>query len=517
MGNELLINSSNNDCRIALLKDGRLFEYHIDKADSRFTVGDIYLGVIKKIVPSLNAAFVDIGYKKDAFLHYLDLGPQFSSLQKAIQCVRSKCEDIGTLSDFIVEPFIDKLGKIGDLLVKGQEVLVQVVKEPISNKGPRLTSELTLPGRYMILIPFVNTINISKKITNVEERERLYRLISSIKPKNFGVIVRTVAKDIDVATLDRDLKDLLGKFKHGMHFLADALPGGKIIGEVNRVYTILRDMLNESFDSILVDDKVLCTELKQYIHTIAPDKEQIIKYYQGKTKLFEQSGVEKQLKTLFGKTVGIEGGGYLVIDHTEAMHVIDVNSGSRVTGDCEYQKMALHVNLSAAQEIARQLRLRDMGGIIVIDFIDMKDAEERKLLYQKMKEFMKEDRAKVSVLPLSKFGIMQITRQRVRPEMNVVTREMCPSCSGTGKIDASILVSKKIEEDLNFILSHQNEKGVQLYLHPYLYAFFTKNLISRRLKWFFKYGKWVTLVEDSSMALTNYKFFNKSQEEIELC
>ena len=515
MGNELVINSTNNDCRIALLKDGNLFEYHLEKEDNKFIVGDIYLGVIKKIVPSLNACFVDVGYKKDAFLHYLDLGPQFNSLQKAIRFVRGQQGNVDSLVNFKIEPLIDKFGKIGDLLSKGQELLVQIVKEPISNKGPRISSELALPGRYMILIPFVDTISISKKITSPEERDRLHRLIASIKQKNFGIIVRTVAKGIDVATLGRDLKDLIDKWKEGMGQLGTALFGEKVIGEVNRAYTILRDMLNESFDSIIVDDRLLYTEIKQYIHTIAPEKEKILKLHQSKVKLFEQLGIERQLKTLFGQTVAIEGGGYLIIEHTEAMHVIDVNSGNRALDEEGQGKVALNANLAAAQEIARQLRLRDMGGIIVIDFIDLRDPDDRKLLYQKMKEFMKEDRAKASVLPLSKFGVMQITRQRVRPEMNVVTRELCPSCNGTGKIDASILVSERIEADLCLVLTNQNEKSIKLLLHPYLHAYFTKNWISKRFQWFLKYGRWVTLVQDSSMAITDYKFFNKNQEEIE--
>lgn len=514
MGNELVINSTSDHCRIALLKDGNLFEYHIEKEGHKFTVGDIYLGVIKKIVPGLNAGFVDVGYKKDAFLHYLDLGPQFNSLQKAMHMVRSQKTSIDNLNDFVIEPLIDKLGKIGDLLTRGQEVLVQIVKEPISNKGPRISSELVLPGRYMILTPFVDSIGISKKITNAEERSRLHRLIESIKPKNFGVIVRTVAEGIDVATLDRDLQDLVDKWKKGVASLEYAMPGEKVIGEVNRAYTILRDMLNESFDSIIVDDKVLYTEIRQYIHTIAPDKEKILKLYQSKIKLFEQLGIERQLKTLFGQTVGIEGGGYLVIEHTEAMHVVDVNSGNRIADEEKQGEMALQVNLAAAQEITRQLRLRDMGGIIVIDFIDIKDLEGRKLLYQKMKELMKEDRAKTSVLPLSKFSVMQITRQRVRPEMNVVTKEVCPSCSGSGKIDASLLVSERIEEALHLVFMNQNEKNVKLLLHPYLYAYFTSNWISRRVKWFFKYGRWVTLVKDSSMSITEFRFINENQEEI---
>jgi len=514
VGNDLLINSTKSDCRIALLKNGNLFEYHVERNDTKFTVGDIYLGSVKKIVPSLNASFVDVGYKKDAFLHYLDLGPQFNSLQKAVRYARNEQNKVEALDNFSIESIIDKFGKIENLLSKEQEILIQIVKEPISNKGPRISSELTLPGRYMILIPFIDTISISKKITNAEERDRLHRLIASIKPKNFGVIIRTVAQSSDVATLDKDLKDLVDKWVQGMRKLATAIPGEKIIGEVNRAYTMLRDMLNESFDSIIVDDKLLYTEIKQYIHTIAPEKEKILKFHQAHIKLFEQLGIERQLKTLFGQTVSLDGGGYLIIEHTEAMHVIDVNSGNRAS--IEEAKMAINVNLVAAQEIARQLRLRDMGGIIVIDFIDLKDPEDRKLLYQKMKEYMKEDRAKTSVLPLSKFGVMQITRQRVRPEMNLVTREVCPSCNGTGDINASLLVSDKIESDLRFILANQNEKSIKICLHPYLYAYFTQNLFSRKLKWFFKYGKWVSFVEDSSMAITDYKFYNHNKEEIEV-
>ncbi|MEL6413155.1 MAG: ribonuclease E/G, partial [Bacteroidota bacterium] len=329
MANELVINATKNGFRIALLKDKGLIEYHIDEKDNKFTVGDIYLGTIKKLVPSLNAAFVDIGYKKDAFLHYSDLGPQFQSLKKFLQPITKGQPPSQDLSQFKVEPSIDKLGKIASFLTKNQHLLVQVVKEPISTKGPRLSAELAIAGRYMIVVPFINDVNVSKKITSSEERKRLVRLITSIKPKNFGVIVRTAAEGREAAKLDKDLKDSLKKWTEGIQKLATAVPKDRIIGEMNRASSILRDMLNESFDNIVVDDQKAYGEIKEYIQKIAPEKENIVKHYQGKPKIFEQYGIEKQLKMLFGQTVSLEGGGYLIIEHTEAMHVVDVNSGNK--------------------------------------------------------------------------------------------------------------------------------------------------------------------------------------------
>ncbi len=516
MANELVINATQNGFRIALLKDGGLLEYHIDEKGNNFTVGDIYLGTVRKLTPSLNASFVDVGYKKDAFLHYSDLGPQFNSLNKFVQLVTKGTDLDHDLSQFDIAPAIDKLGKISEVLSTNQHILVQVVKEPISNKGPRLSAELAIAGRYMILVPFTNTVNLSKRITSIEERNRLVRLITSIKPKNFGVIVRTVAEGKEAADLDKDLKDLLEKWKEGINKLKQTMPKGKIIGEINRASSILRDMLNEFFDNIVVDDKKAYDEIKQYTKRIAPEKEKIVRHYQGKNKIFEHFGIEKQLKILFGQTVNMESGGYLIIEHTEAMHVVDVNSGNKISAAEDQEEMVLQVNLAAAKEVARQLRLRDMGGIIVVDFIDMRDAEHKRELYQKMKEYLKEDRSKTTVLPLSKFGLMQLTRQRVRPEMSIVTQEQCPACAGTGKIDASIAIAEQIERNLQVVLETQNEPGITLFVHPYLYAYFTSGFPSKRLKWLMQYKKWVNLLEDSSIGVTEFKFFNRHGEEIEL-
>lgn len=515
MAIELVISATQDGFRIALLKEGNLIEYQTEEKDTQFTVGDIYLGSVKKLAHNLNASFVDIGYRKDAFLHYSDLGPQFYSLAKFTQYALNGNVIDSKLDDFELEAPIDKLGKISNILQRNQPILVQIIKEPISTKGPRLSAELALAGRYMILVPFSQTVNISKRIASNEEKKRLLRLVNSIKPANFGLIIRTAAEGKEVAKLLQDLKELLDKWEQGVQILATAKSGDKIIGEINRASSILRDMLNEKFDHIYIDDTQAYQELKQYIKTIAPEKEKIVKQYQGKTKLFEHFGIEKQLKLLFGQTVSIEGGGYLIIEHTEAMHVIDVNSGNSAT-EKNHEEMALNINLAAAKEIARQLRLRDMGGIIVIDFIDIKDPENKKKLYQTMKEYMEEGRSKVTVLPLSKFGLMQITRQRVRPVTNLVTKEQCPSCGGTGKIDASILIADQIEKEIHMLITEQNETHISLFVHPYLYAYFTFGFLSKRMKWFLKYKKWIMLLEDSSLGITEYKFINKQNEEIEL-
>lgn len=516
MSNELIISATPEGCRIALLRDKSLVEFHEDNGATKFAVGDIYLGNVKKVVQGLNAAFIDIGYEKDAFLHYLDLGPQFASLMKFTKLVRAKKITGSRLEKFHAEKDIDKHGKIGQQLSKNLLLPVQVVKEPISTKGPRLSSELSLAGRYLVLVPFANAVNVSKRISSNDERKRLQRLIQSIKPEGFGVIVRTVAEGKDVAELDKDLRNLVKTWDDGMSRLATANPREKLIGELSKTSSILRDLLNESFDNIHVDDKKIFEEVKTYIHTIAPEKEKIVKLYSGKAKIFEHYGIEKQIKSAFGQTVSLRGGGYLIIEHTEALHVIDVNSGNKSNREENQETTALSVNIEAAKEVARQLRLRDMGGIIVVDFIDMRNQENKRNIFKTMMEEMEQDRAKHTVLPLSKFGLMQITRERVRPQMNIATKEVCPTCNGSGKVEATILVTDQIEEHVQHLFEKQNEKSLVLALHPFLYAYYTKGFFSKRMKWYFKYRRPINLVKDSSLGITEFHFLNKDGEEIDL-
>lgn len=501
---------------IALLQDKQLVELNKEQVGNNFAVGDIYLGRIKKIMPGLNAAFVDVGYDKDAFLHYLDLGPQVRSLLKLTRIVKNGSYQEKLLNSLKLEKDIDKTGKISDVLSRNILLPVQIAKEPISTKGPRLSSDLSIAGRFVVLVPFSSSVSISKKIKSSAERTRLKKIVESIKPANFGVIIRTVSEGKGVEEMQKDLLDLISKWELFTKRLKNAEPPQKVLGEMDRASTILRDILTDEFTHIYVNDPVIYEETKSYVQEISPELEKIVKLYKHKEPIFSHYGVEKQIKAAFGKTVNLQGGAYLVIEHTEALHVIDVNSGNRIASKENQEDNALLVNKEAAKEIARQLRLRDMGGIVVIDFIDMHKAPNRKELYTFLKECMADDRARHTILPPSKFGLVQITRQRVRPEMSVVTNEKCPACGGTGEIRSSIVLLDDIENNLGFILGEQNEKNLTLVVHPYLAVYIKSGLISKRLKWFFKYGKWIKIKADVSYYLTEFRFFNAKDEEIKL-
>jgi ribonuclease G len=514
MNFELVVDSKPSGIWIALLRDGKLIELHEEKGASDFMVGDIYLGRVRKVVPSLNAAFVDLGYEKDAFLHYLDLGHQFKSLDKFVQDTLHGKQNVSDLLYFKPEKDIEKRGKIDNILSSSRQVMVQVAKEPISSKGPRLNAEITLAGRYIVLVPFSNKISVSQKIKDNKERNRLRDILKSLLPKNFGVIIRTVAKDKSISDIDKDLKDLLEKWKMVHENLKTAKPPARLLGELNRASSLLRDILNDNFSKIHVNDKVLYEEMKEYIESISPDQAKILNLYKGKTNIFEHFNIHKQIKLSYGKKVPLQSGGYLIIEHTEAMHVVDVNSGNRSAKGDTQEDNALAVNLEAAEELARVLRLRDMGGIICVDFIDMHKKEHNKLLFEKMKAHLKSDRAKHAVIPPSKFGVMEITRQRVRPETNIETSETCPTCEGTGKIQASIMFADEIENTLDYLLIDKKEPKVTLLVHPYLESYFTKGLFSRRFKWFLKYKKWITVKATTENNLVEYHFLDKNNNKI---
>ncbi len=514
MSKELIIDAASSEIVIALLENKQLTELNREKSDVQFTVGSIYLGRVKKIMPGLNAAFVDIGYEKDAFLHYLDLGPQFRTLNKTVQQMQNKKGKTPHLPRVKPEPDIDKDGKISDVLSPGQLVLVQIAKEPISTKGPRLSCEVSIAGRNLVLIPFSDKVSVSQKLSSTEERVRLKRLLQSIKPKNYGVIVRTIAEGRKVALLDNELRNLVKKWEAVYERIRGASKPRMVFQELDRTSAILRDMLNVSFNNVYVNDEVLYRDIKEYINSIAPEKEKIVKLYSGKTPIFDHFGVEKQIKALFGKTVSCRNGAYLIIEHTEALHVIDVNSGNRFKKSDNQEATALEVNLIAAQEIARQLRLRDMGGIIVVDFIDLNSEQNKQMLFEKMKEAMSADRTKHNILPLSKFGLMQITRQRVRPEMNIKTMEECPSCKGSGEISPSILLVEKIEKDLEGIIDAYKTRNILIRVHPFVEAYLKKGIWPLRKRWSLKYRCLLKVMPMDSYPLTEYRFFNGDGEEL---
>ena len=512
---ELIIDVTTSEISIALLENKRLVELNKEKSNIQFSVGDIYLGRVKKIMPGLNAAFVDVGYEKDAFLHYLDLGPQFSTLSRYLSTAITKKGKLTALSKIKREKDINKEGKISDVLKTGQSVLVQIAKEPISTKGPRLSSEISIAGRNLVLIPFSDKVSVSQKIKSNEERNRLKTLLQSIKPKNYGVIVRTVAEGRKVAQLDNELRALVQRWETAFNSLNQTKPPRLIISELDRTSAILRDMLSPDFNSIIVNDESIFNEIKDYISTIAPDKEKIVKHFSKDMPIFEKFGINKQIKSLFGKTVTFKDGAYLIIEHTEALHVIDVNSGNRSKSGTDQETNAVEVNMAAADEIARQLRLRDMGGIIVIDFIDMTDNENKNKIFEKMRKAMEVDRTKHNILPLTKFGLMQITRQRVRPEMNIETTEKCPACQGSGKVSPTILIVDELENNINYYTHNGNYRKLFLKVHPFIASYLSKGgLMSIRRKWSRQYHCRINVLADTSSQLLEYHFFNKDDEEI---
>jgi ribonuclease G len=514
---ELIINAVPQGVEIALLEDKKLVELHTEKSDARFAVGDLYLGKVKKLIPGLNAAFVDVGFEKDAFLHYTDLSPYARSLLKFTHfAINDKTAEGLDFGKFQNEADIIKTGKINEVLGGKPNILVQILKEPIAAKGPRLSCEISLPGRFVVITPFNNIVAVSRKIHSSEERKRLQKIVEAIKPKNFGVIVRTAAEGKNTAELHEDLSMLTEMWKVIQRNLKGTTAPAKILSEQTKTTSILRDLLNEDFNKIVVNDRTIFNDAKNYIQRIAPEKADIVSFYQNGAPIFDSFGITKQVKSSFGKTVNLNSGAYLIIEHTEALHVIDVNSGYKSVGNNQEQN-ALETNLEAAEEISRQLRLRDIGGIIVVDFIDMKLPENKRRLMEKMDEFMRLDRAKHAVLPISKFGLMQITRQRMKPEMNINTQEVCPSCNGTGKISSTLLLEDDIEKNISYLITHKH-RHLTLVVNPIMYAYLTKGFMWNKKisKWNKKYGQKINIIPNTNYHLTEFRFFDKNEEEIKI-
>lgn len=517
MTSEVVIDVQQKEISIALLEDKNLVEYQSEPRQASFSVGNIYVAKVKKLMPGLNASFVDVGYERDAFLHYLDLGNQFDSYTKYLKQVQSDRKKLYPFAKAAKQPDLKKDGSVQTTLTLGQEVLVQIVKEPISTKGPRLTCDLSFAGRFLILIPFNDKVSVSSKIKSGEERARLKQLIRSIKPKNCGVIVRTVAEGKRVAELDAELKTLTKYWEDTIVKVQKTQKRPQLVfEETSRAVALLRDLFNPTYENIYVNDEDVFKEVQNYVSLIAPDKVDIVKLYTGKTPIFDNFNITKQIKSSFGKTVNYKHGAYMIIEHTEALHVVDVNSGNRTRSEKGQEANALDVNLGAADELARQLRLRDMGGIIVVDFIDMKLAEDRQMLYERMCKNMQKDRARHNILPLSKFGLMQITRQRVRPAMDINVEETCPTCFGKGKVRSSILFTDQLEGKIDSLVNKIGIKKFYLHVHPYVAAYINQGVLSLKRKWQMKYGFGLHIVASQKMAFLQYEFYDAKKEFIDM-
>ena len=517
MTSEVIIDVQPKDISIALLEDKLLVEYQQEQRTASFSVGNIYVAKVKKLMPGLNACFVDVGAERVAFLHYLDLGSQFLSYEKYLKQVVSDRKKLYPIQKATPQPVLKKDGSIANTLKVGQEILVQIVKEPINTKGPRLTCELSFAGRYLVLMPFEDSVSVSTKIKRGEERSRLKQLIQSIKPKNFGVIVRTVAEGKRAAELDAELKILLKRWEDTITKVQKTTERPQLCyEEESRAVALLRDLFNPTYDGIHVNDSGIFGEIKDYLGLIAPEKKDIVKLYNGTVPIFDNFDVTKQLKSGFGKTVNYKHGAYLIIEHTEAMHVVDVNSGTRIKKENSQETNALETNLGAADELARQLRLRDMGGIIIVDFIDMKLPEDRQMLYERMCKNMQKDRAKHNILPLSKFGLMQITRQRVRPAMSVNVEETCPTCFGKGTIKSSILFTDTLESKIDTLVNKIGVRKFYLYVHPYVAAYINKGVFSLKRQWQMKYGLGVRVFPSQKLAFLQYEFYDNDKQFIDM-
>ena len=511
---DLVVDVGSAEVQIALMENHRLIEFNKESSQGHtFSIGDVFLGRVKKIMPALNAAFVDIGDSKEAFVHYLDLGLYFSSFDEFVKKSNSNTDLSALYSSIKIGPALAKDGHIEEILKVGQMVITQIVKEPISTKGSRLTAEISLAGRNIVLLPFAEKVSVSQKISSKEEKKRLETLVRSILPKNYGAIIRTAAEGKNAAVLVGELRSLIDKWESSWKRVANDKGIGLLFTEYSKTTTILRDLFNDSFTNIYVNDDKVYEEMKKYISLISPEQEKIVKLYDGKDPIFDHFEVNRQIKSSFGKVVPMKQGAYLVIETTEALNVIDVNSGTRAK-TTDQEENIFEVNKLAAEEIARQLRLRDMGGIVIVDFIDMGSGEHRNNLFKYMQDLMEGDRAKHNLLPLTKFGLMQITRQRIRPVTQINTAEICPMCHGTGKISSSAVIDEQVERDLEGLVNDQKVKSLTLKVSQILGAYLTRGLSSYVSKWKRKYKCKIKVQEDNDFTVLQYEFYNEKGEKL---
>lgn len=512
---DLIVDANAGGVSIALMENHRLIELNQESSQGHnFAVGDVYLGKVKKLLPSLNAAFVDIGDEKEAFVHYLDLGLYFKAFDEFVRRSNPNSDLKGMYSHIKIGPVLEKEGRIENVLSPGQMIIVQIVKEPISTKGSRLTAEISLAGRNIVLLPFAEKVSVSQKISSKEEKRRLETLVRNILPKNYGAIIRTAAEGKNAAVLDAEIMTLVDKWEKSWTKLARSKSVQLLFTEYSKTTTILRDLLNDSFSNIYVNDENVYEEIRRYISLISPEQEKIVKHYRDSQPIFDHFEVTRQIKSSFGKVVPIRQGAYLVIEHTEALHVIDVNSGTR-SKNKEQEQNTYDVNCYAAEEIARQLRLRDMGGIVIVDFIDMESNEHRNMLYRHMQELMQNDRAKHNVLPLTKFGLMQITRQRVRPATEINTTEVCPVCHGTGKISSSVVIDEAIERRLGYYVKEKGIKSFVLKTNPILGAYLSRGIFSILHKWRSRYKCKIRLVEVTDFTVLQNEFYTDKGDRLD--
>lgn len=518
MAKEIYINVKANETRIAISEEGHLTDFFIEHEDAQRSVGDIYLGKIAKVLPGIKAAFIEIGKTQDAFLHFSDVSErkeEFNALigdPDAELDTNEDDEDENTKSQQKPKHFSDSLEIPLSRRDIGQNIIVQIIKEPIGNKGFRVTSRVSLPGRFLVLLPFDRRIGISKKINEQRLRNRLRKIVKSLLPEGFGVIIRTVAEKEEEKTIADDLNSLLKTWQEIEQLVKTEKAPSLIYKDLSTTSSVIRDLFTKDVNKIIIDNKKLLRQIKNYLQLVQPELVSRIEHYKGGEPIFDVFGVERQIDIAFARKVPLPSGGSIVIEITEAMTVVDVNSG-KYAASMNQEVNSLKTDLEAAREISCQIKLRDIGGIIVIDFIDLDDERNRKKVHEELKKEFKKDKAKYTILPMTEFGLVQITRQRVRKSAFHLTREKCPYCDGTGQLVIAEHIFNSIERWVRRFRIGKFLPTVTLKVNPYIYKELVEGIFPKILKLQLKYRTIIKLKSDKSLRSDEYKFFTLTENK----
>lgn len=514
---EIIINASASQTRVAITEDGTLVDFFVDYPETRRMVGDIYLGKVARVLPGIKAAFIDIGMKHDAFLHFSDIGDQTKDLQAMLDddpdddpAEYAQNHPDAALPEVNL-PEIEMINGIPKLH-KGQEILIQITKEPVVNKGVRVSSAISIPGRFCVLLPYDKKIGVSKKIADFKERKRLKSIARSIIPPNYGLIIRTVARNQSEEALTEDLRFLKKIWEDIVRKAREEKPPTLVYQDLTTTISVIRDLFSSEVSKIHIDNRKLFKQVKDYINMVHPEWINRLEHYKANKPIYESFRIEEQIKSLFARKVALKTGGYLVIEHTEAMVVIDVNSG-KYAANKEQELNSLKTDLEAAREIVRQLRLRDIGGLIVVDFIDLEDEKNRKKIYDELKKEFKKDRAKVSILPMSDFGLIQITRQRIRQNILQAVTETCPSCQGSGTVIKKSQIIHEVEEWLRRYRFEGKETFLVLRCHSSIASKLKEGFPTLHMKLQLKYFIFFRIEADDTIGAATFRFFSKKTKD----
>ncbi|HOT96974.1 MAG TPA: Rne/Rng family ribonuclease [bacterium] len=508
MKKDIIINIGIGESRVAILEDGHLAELYLEKPENERMVGDIYYGKVAKVIKGMQAAFVNIGLNQDAFLHFSDVSDNLTAFNQLFpqEEARNRGGQTSQRQRHRSRDFNEPQ------LRQGQPILVQVTKEPISSKGARVTTEISLPGRFLVLIPYNDMIGVSRKITNRRERARLKQIGRAIKPEGFGLVIRTVSENRDEAALRADLEDLVRMWETLTDKVRKNTPPLLVHKDMDVLSSVIRDLFTNDVSLLAVDNKKMHKQIVKYVRDVAPALVDRTELYTGRVPIFDKYGIETEITRSLSRKVWLKSGGYIFFDHTEALAAIDVNSG-RFIGKKDHDANSLRINLEAAREIARQLRLRDIGGIIIIDFIDMVEEKNRKRLQEEFLRELELDRAQVNVAPISQFGIIEMTRERIRPALLFTLSDPCPACLGTGRVLSKTTTMARIERWLMRYRAEKGDRSLQLVVNPELAAYLSSGYRSQILRLSWKYWTRIKLIGDENVAMDEFRFLSKDGQE----